>query len=80
MRPTTSRYSSDEDARHGSLSDYSDYESSDEASHPRASGSGTQGRRQYVTVSDDEELDVRRDPKRGLLQEEDPFADPFRDP
>ena len=34
----------------------------------------------HHTVSDDEELDVRRDPKRGLLQEEDPFADPFRDP
>lgn len=78
MRPTASRYSSEEDVRHGSLSDYSDYASSDEETHNRASGSGSQARN-YVTVSDDDELDVRRNPRQGLL-EEDPFADPFRDP
>ena len=80
MRPTTSRYSSDEDARHGSLSDFSDYESSDEEAHNRASSSRHQSRKRYVTVSDDEEIDAQKDPKRGLLQEEDPFADPFGDP
>ncbi|TCD68095.1 putative actin patch assembly and actin polymerization protein [Steccherinum ochraceum] len=79
MRPTTSRYSSDEDNRHGSLSDYSDYESSDEETHNRASTSGAhQGRKPYVTVSDDE-FDSRRDPKRSIPEEEDPFADPFQD-
>ena len=60
-------------------SDSSD-ESSDEETHNRASGSGSQPRRQYVTVSDDDELDVRRNPKQSLLQDEDPFADPFTDP
>ncbi|KAH8099290.1 hypothetical protein BXZ70DRAFT_290826 [Cristinia sonorae] len=80
IRPTTSRYSSDDDTRHGSLSDYSDYASSDEETHNRASGSGLQSaRRRYVTVSDDDDVDARKYPKRGLLQEDDPFADPFAD-
>ncbi|THH23084.1 hypothetical protein EUX98_g8090 [Antrodiella citrinella] len=80
MRPTTSRYSSEDDVRHGSLSDFSDYQSSDEEAHNQASSSGIQSRKKYVTVSDDDEVDVRKDPKRGLLEEEDPFADPFGDP
>ena len=70
MRPTTSRYSSDEENRHGSLSDYSDYESSDEEAHNRASSSGAhQGRKPYVTVSDDE-FDSYRGSKRSIPQEE----------
>ncbi len=85
MRPTAARRtSSDNDGayRRGSLSDYSDYQSSDEETHNRAGpSSGSQSRRRdYVDVSDNEPShDVRRDPKGGLLQEEDPFADPFAD-
>ncbi|CAL1694031.1 unnamed protein product [Somion occarium] len=105
LRPSTRRSSSedeDQNWRHGSLSDFSDYESSDEDTHNRASASGsahtstsaaqayaskhqhgkpsTGSRRDYVNVSDDDEVDVRKDPKKGLLsQEEDPFADPFAD-
>ncbi|KAI8990560.1 hypothetical protein BD414DRAFT_438281 [Trametes punicea] len=78
IRPTVRRSSSDEgDAwRRGSLSDFSDYQSSDEETHGRQASSSTQPqRRGYVDVSDDESVDVRRNPKQGLL-EEDPFADP----
>jgi len=81
LRPTAARTSSeDEDTWHrGSLSDYSDYESSDEGAHNRASTSKGK-ERNYVTVSDDDEIDARRDHKKGLLQQEDdPFADPFAD-
>lgn len=85
MRPTgVRRSSSDEDEtwRRGSLSDFSDYQSSDEETHNRAgpSNAAQSRRRGYVDVSDNESSqDVRRDPKQGLLQEEDPFADPFAD-
>ncbi|KAI0688131.1 hypothetical protein BC835DRAFT_1408167 [Cytidiella melzeri] len=83
IRPTSARLSGSEDERgyrRGSLSDYSDYESSDEETHTRASGSGSRTRA-YQNVSDDE-VDVKRDTKRGLLSntaEDDPFADPFLD-
>ncbi|KAI0651985.1 hypothetical protein C8Q79DRAFT_997182 [Trametes meyenii] len=80
IRPSVPRSSSegDEAWRRGSLSDFSDYQSSDEESHNRAiATSSTQPRRRgYVDVSDDESPDVRRNPKQGLLEEEDPFADP----
>ncbi|CCL98118.1 uncharacterized protein FIBRA_00112 [Fibroporia radiculosa] len=79
LRPSTRRTSSDEDDDYGrgTLSDYSDYESSDEGTHNRAS---TSTARAYAGVSEDEE-DARRDPKHGLLVDtEDPFADPFMDP
>ncbi|KAI0347677.1 hypothetical protein BDW22DRAFT_1364863 [Trametopsis cervina] len=83
IRPTSARTSSsDEDRtyRRGSLSDYSDYESSDEEAHNRASGSGSARAKGYQQTSDDE-LDARRDPKQSLLDdaEGDPFADPFLD-
>lgn len=67
-------YSSDDDRRGGSLSDFSDYQSSDEDAHHQRAGPSS--RRTYVTVSDDE-----RDSKRGVRKtvEEDPFADPFAD-
>lgn len=67
--------------RRGSLSDFSDYESSDEETHKRAAGPSVK-RKSYVTVSDDE------DPPSGfssgntkirLPVEDDPFADPFAD-
>ncbi|KAI0655211.1 hypothetical protein C8Q70DRAFT_1047594 [Cubamyces menziesii] len=80
IRPTVPRSSSDDDDawRRGSLSDFSDYQSSDEDAHNRAAGpSSSQPRRRgYVDVSDNESVDVRRNPKQGLLEEEDPFADP----
>ncbi|KAI0375132.1 seryl-tRNA synthetase [Pilatotrama ljubarskyi] len=80
IRPTAARSSDDDDDawRRGSLSDFSDYESSDEGTRNRAiaSSSSQPRRRGYVDVSDDETADVRRNPKQGLLEEEDPFADP----
>ncbi|EJD03661.1 uncharacterized protein FOMMEDRAFT_82732 [Fomitiporia mediterranea MF3/22] len=77
----------DFDAR-GSLSDFSDYDSSNEETHRRAATApsskqitGTSYRasssRHYPTGSD-VETDVREDPRQGLTQE-DPFADPFGD-
>ncbi|KAI0778319.1 hypothetical protein BD413DRAFT_704774 [Trametes elegans] len=78
IRPTVPRASDDDDAwRRGSLSDFSDYQSSDEETHNRAAASSSQPRRRgYVDVSDGESPDVRQAPKQGLLVEEDPFADP----
>jgi len=74
----------------GSLSDYSDYDSSDEETHrrhekqPQASSSTSRptsygsnsARRGYVSVSDE---DLQGDTKKGLLVDDDPFADPFAD-
>lgn len=64
----------------GSLSDFSDYESSDEESH-NARYSGRRGGRDYVDVSDDPEdhhaTGARRAPDSE--SEADPFADPFAD-
>ena len=55
------------------------YESSDEEAHNRrAHGSSSNATRNYINVSDDDE--PRSPPKQGLLDEEDPFADPFVDP
>ena len=85
--------SRDEDAwgrGRGSLSDFSDYESSDEETHnryshtsstyPSSSTSGAvYGRGYDRRASDDDSVDVRRDPKQGLLDDADPFADPFDD-
>lgn len=79
LRPSARRSSSNENTtyRRGSLSDFSDYASSDEETHNRASTSGTE--RAYVGKPDYDD-DVRRDTTRGLLaEEEDPFADPFMD-
>ncbi|KAI0068178.1 hypothetical protein BV25DRAFT_528861 [Artomyces pyxidatus] len=65
--------------RRGSLSDFSDYESSDENTHhhrPHYVGpSGSAGRKEYVNVSDDEDTDAHRH----IRDEDDPFADPFAD-
>jgi hypothetical protein len=91
IRPGT--HSSDEDYdRRGSLSDYSDYESSDENSrtqnaggsrNPVRSGWDTGSRsaskaRAYAGLSDDEEAPKKATSKK-LVDDEDPFADPFRD-
>jgi len=64
----------------GSLSDFSDYDSSDEGTHHAAGSSRT---RDYVTVSDDEVAGYRGTKvgspvsKGALVDVDDPFADPF---
>ncbi|THH19050.1 hypothetical protein EW146_g2057 [Bondarzewia mesenterica] len=65
-------YSSDDDRRGGSLSDFSDYQSDEETSNQHA---GPSSRRAYINVSDNE-IDGKRG---GSKVEEDPFADPFAD-
>ena len=81
LRPNARRTSSDEDDfGRGSLSDYSDYGSSDEEIHNKnarnaaSSSNDYPGRHPYPGTSD---LDVST--KKGLLDEDDPFADPFGD-
>ena len=80
LRPNARGTSSDEDEFRGSLSDFSDYQSSDEETHNKnarnvASPSNNYpGRRTYPRASD---LDVSTG--EGLLDEDDPFADPFGD-
>ncbi|KZT02488.1 uncharacterized protein LAESUDRAFT_730235 [Laetiporus sulphureus 93-53] len=78
LRPSTRR-SSDEDSVHrGSLSDFSDYDSSDEEANNHSqtrvpTSSHGRGYSQYVA----EDEDVRQDTRKGLLSDsEDPFADP----
>jgi hypothetical protein len=65
--------------RRGSLSDFSDYESSDESARNAAAAGSS--RRYYVDVSDDPDDDnYHVHPKVGggkLVDVEDPFADPF---
>jgi LAS seventeen-binding protein 5 len=82
MRPKKVSDDSDEDdsvERRGSLSDFSDYESSDEETHRARAGSSThQRKKSYVTVSDNDSLGLG-DSRVGLTQDEDPFADPFAD-
>jgi len=64
----------------GTLSDYSDFGSSDEETHNKNAQNGASsskdrsGRRSYPGASD---LDVST--KKGLLDADDPFADPFGD-
>ena len=81
IRPNVRHRSSDEDEfGRGSLSDFSDYESSDEEIHNKNAQNATSssndypGRHPYPGTSD---LDVTT--KNGLLDEDDPFADPFGD-
>lgn len=77
IRPSAAqRTSSDEDdsfGRRGSLSDYSDYVSSDEGTHNRASTSSRV--RGYAAAPDTKE-GYHNKP---LAEQEDPFADPFAD-
>lgn len=76
IRPT--RLSDDDDDKHEhrpSLSDFSDYESSDEETHKQSGPS----RRNYVTVSDDDEDRVPLASSSGNAAADDPFADPFAD-
>ena len=79
LRPNTRSTSSGEDDLRGSLSDYSDYESSDEETHKNApntasSSNGYSGQPAYPGASD---LGVAT--RKAQLDEDDPFADPFGD-
>lgn len=63
------------------LSDYSDYDSSDEETH-RKGAESSKPKRNYVTVSDDEDdASVPSVPTTSAKKhvEDDPFADPFAD-
>jgi hypothetical protein len=77
MRPNRVDDDEDEDLQdqRGSLSDFSDYESSDEETHKAKAG--TSKRKDYVTVSDDEEITGFA--KASSTAVDDPFADPFAD-
>ncbi|KAF9015593.1 hypothetical protein BDQ17DRAFT_1229348 [Cyathus striatus] len=61
----------------GSLSDFSDYDSSDEETH-KAKGT-TSRRKSYITVSDDDGRSAAPFANETVRAEEDPFADPFAD-
>ncbi|KAF8973631.1 hypothetical protein BDZ97DRAFT_381722 [Flammula alnicola] len=69
------------DRRPGSLSDFSDYESSDEETHK--ANAGPSSKRAYVTVSDNEDdasVPFSSGTSKGKNHvEDDPFADPFAD-
>ena len=77
----------DQQQRRVSLSDFSDYESSDEETHKANANSNARAgpsRRNYVTVSDDDDDnddDEFTTPPSGENKEleDDPFADPFAD-
>lgn len=73
LKPTTP--GGDRELQRGSLSDFSDYDSSADEG-PRASTSG--GRYSYKYGKNQEEDEVG-DTQKGLLDEDDPFADPFAD-
>jgi LAS seventeen-binding protein 5 len=82
IRPSTSRYNDSDrnlrtyDAR-GSLSDFSDYNSSEEEEDPlRRFSSQTRNRKVYSDGSDDDTVGSRTTKFR---TEDDPFADPFAD-
>jgi LAS seventeen-binding protein 5 len=93
LRPDRSEDDDDYAAR-GSLSDFSDYESSDEEKHNQYTAAGASSRptsgsyggarastsssRAYAMESDDE-LDTQKDPRQGLMSSA-VEEDPFADP
>jgi len=83
IRPTTLSDDDEQPEARGSLSDFSDYESSDENTHNAAGTS--YGRKNYVTVSDDSDdaaVGIHNSsarPGQASHAQEDPFADPFAD-
>jgi len=71
IRPNTRSSREETEYSRASLSDFSDYESSDEGTYEAAGqSSSSKARKPYVSVSDND-LDE--------VEEEDPFADPFGD-
>ena len=76
LRPSTR--SEDDRGHQGSLSDFSDYESSGEEAH--AASSRKRGEKDYFHVSDDPDDDYpARHKSPHTSTEVDPFADPFAD-
>jgi hypothetical protein len=71
----------EQNPRRVSLSDFSDYESSDEETHKANAAHAGPSRRNYVTVSDDDDDEEFTTPPSGENKEleDDPFADPFAD-
>lgn len=70
----------DDIEKRGSLSDFSDYESSDEETHKAVAGPSS--KRNYVTVSDDDDgfaTIAREAASTTSGVADDPFADPFAD-
>ena len=80
IRPSTlsddGAFDQDDQDRRGSLSDFSDYESSDENTHK--ANAGQSSKRNYVTVSDSEE-EAFKNARVRTQTHDDPFADPFAD-
>ena len=80
IRPSTlSDDDQDGQDHRGSLSDFSDYESSDENTHKAKAGPSS--KRNYVTVSDNDEEDsvAFKNTRVPTQTHDDPFADPFAD-
>jgi len=80
IRPNPRSSHEDREISHGSLSDFSDYESSDEETRRDAGeSSGSRARKTYfINVSDNDD-EEGEDARRHITEEEDPFADPFAD-
>jgi len=80
IRPSTlsddAAFDQDDRNRRGSLSDFSDYESSDENTHK--ANAGPSSKRNYVTVSDSDE-EAFKNTRVRTQTHENPFADPFAD-
>jgi len=77
IRPKALSSDEEQDRFRGSLSDFSDYESSDEETrHHAGQSSSLHARKAYVNVSDDGGDDVKDARVEAF---EDPFADPFAD-
>ena len=72
-------FDQDNQDHRGSLSDFSDYESSDEETH--STNAGPSSKRNYVTVSDNDGEDSIpfRNSRVQTQAHDDPFADPFAD-
>jgi LAS seventeen-binding protein 5 len=78
LRPTTHLPDEDQVFRRGSLSDFSDYESSDEEAHRHpGQSSAVYARKAYINVSDDDR--DAKEARQHVTENEDPFADPFAD-
>jgi len=83
IRPNTRASYEEQEYTRGSLSDFSDYESSDEGTYEAPEQSPSfQARKRHVHVSDNDEDEDEEEvaPRRIIGDEpEDPFADPFAD-
>lgn len=81
IRPNTRSSREETEYSRGSLSDFSDYESSDEGTYEAAGQSSSlKARKPYVNVSDNDSDEVEEeDARRHVSEDEDPFADPFGD-